>query len=212
MAPVHVEAQYDYAPREMALLPPYCKYTQVYQEHVPGGNDLSKIKEWYEVMGGSYPYTGPFHHMHHYCRGLQHVNYAKLFARSAPQKYQRHEYAILEFDYVLRSSPTTFALRPEILTKKGESLIAMEKGPLAIAELQSAMQLKPDYWPPYAALSDYYKGAGNIKLAREVLEQGLSSSPDAAALRRRLTELEGAKDKTGATPEPPGKRTSKAVK
>jgi hypothetical protein len=39
-------------------------------------------------------------------------------------------------------------------------------------------------------MSDYYKGAGNTAKAREVLKQGLSFSPDAPALTRRLEELD----------------------
>jgi hypothetical protein len=48
-------------------------------------------------------------------------------------------------------------------------------------------------------LSDYYKEAGNTQKAREYLELGLSHSPDAAALKRRLNELGDAKQpKSGA--------------
>lgn len=212
LAPTHLKAQYDYDPRSMALLPPYCKYTQNYRDHVPGGNDLPKIVRWYEIMGGSYPGTGPFHAMHHYCRGLQHVNYATFSARTREERQHRHVNAVVEYDYVLDRSATDFALRPEILTKKGESLIALGKAPLAIGELQRAIQLKPDYWPPYTVLSDYYKGAGNPKMAREVLEQGLSSSPDATALKRRLAELDGVKARPAAASEPAGKKAGEAVK
>ncbi len=212
LAPMCLMAtEYDYSPRAMAMLPPYCKYTQVYSANVPGGNDLPEIKKWYAIMGGSYPTTGPFHHMHHYCAGLQYINQANLVARSRDERNQRLSWALREFEYVLKNTTPAFALWPEILTKKGESLIAMGKGPLAIADLQRAIEIKPDYWPPYATLSDYHRDTGNPRIAREVLEQGLSALPDAPALKRRLAELDGAKGKTGAASEP-ARATTEAVK
>ena len=57
-----------------------------------------------------------------------------------------------------RAAPD-FVLLPEILTKRGESFIAMGEGPKAIPDLQRAIEVKPDYWPAYVNLSDFYKGA-----------------------------------------------------
>ena len=199
LAPIHSKAdEYTITPREVALLPEYCKYSQAYQSLIPGGKDESKIKQWYEIMGGSYPPgMGMFHHMHHYCRGLQHRNYVKWFAKSKPERDFHLGASILEFNYVIDHAEQGFKLMPEFLTMKGESLIALGKAPLAIVELQRAMQLKPDYWPPYVALSDYYNDLGNPKMAREVLEQALSFSPNAQAVKRRLVELDGIKAKPG---------------
>ncbi len=205
LAPMQLEAQQPLHPRELAMLPPYCKYTQAFRNRVEGGNDPEKIKEWYAIMGGSYPATGIFHHMHHYCEGLMDVNYAKFWARSRQERNFRLQTSIQQFDYVIERSSPDDKLLPEFLTKKGESLVALGRGVLAIAEFNRAIQLKPDYWPPYAALSDYYKDSGNIKIAREVLERGLSSSPDVKALTRRLAELDAVKDKPKAVAESPKK-------
>ena len=54
---------------------------------------------------------------------------------------------------------------------------------------ERAAELKPDYWPPFGQLGDYYKEKGDLPKAREVLEKGLSFSPDASGLKRRLAEL-----------------------
>ena len=62
---------------------------------------------------------------------------------------------------------------PEIFTKKGENLIRLAKGPLGVIELERAIEAKPDYWPPYAALSDYYKSIGDRAKARDVLRRRL---------------------------------------
>lgn len=206
LAPLSLRAQVTYSPQEIALLPEYCKYTQSYRERIPGGNDPARIQRWYAIFGGSSGSsglgTGVFHHMHHYCWGLTHVNYARLWAKSTQERNARLASSIGEFDYMLAHSPPGEKMMPEFLTKKGESLLALGKAPVAIAELERAISLKPDYWPPYAAISDHYKETGNIKMAREVLERGLSASPDARALTRRLSELGGTVGKSNAASAP----------
>ena len=214
LAPMHPRAEeYTITPREAALLPEYCKYSQAYRSLIPGGMDEPKIKQWYEIMGGSYPPpTGMFHHMHHYCRGLQHRNYVKWFAKSKQEREFRWGASINEFNYVIGRAEPGFKLMPEFLTMKGESFIALGKGQLAVVEFQRAMQLKPDYWPPYVALSDYYKDLGNPKMAREVLEQALSFSPNAQGVKRRLAELDGGKAKPRTAAEPAAKPATEAVR
>jgi tetratricopeptide (TPR) repeat protein len=171
-------------PREVAMLPRYCIHTQIFRDRVPGGNSPDEISRWTAVMGDT------FNHMHHYCLGLMNFNRATLLAR---QVHVRHFYlddAVREFDYVLERAPKNFILLPEILTKKGEALIRRGVGARAIEPLELAARIKPDYWPPYAHLSDQYKEAGDLKKAREWLETGLTHSPDANGLQRRLKELD----------------------
>ncbi len=188
-APVSVTAQtFGLTAQEAAMLPEYCKYTQSFRSLVEGGNNPEKIRQWSAILGGI------FNHMHHYCDGLVDVNFAKLFARTEAERRPRLSTSLTQFDYVIQRSEPTEKMLPEFYTKKGESLIALGNGPLAIVELNRAIELKPDYWPPYAAQSDYYKKTGNIKLAREILQQGLEASPDAKALTRRLSELDTVKD------------------
>src|SRR5690348_12225733 len=50
-----------YDPREVAILPAYCKYTQLFRQHVPGGNDPVEIERMYATLGPG------FHALHHYC-------------------------------------------------------------------------------------------------------------------------------------------------
>ncbi len=173
-----------YDPRETGRLPHYCKYTQNFRERLPGGNDSAQISYWYSVMGE------PFHAMHHYCWGLMKLNRALYLARNDQARLFYFRDAILEFDYVLERSPEDFILKPEILTKKGQSLIRLGRGAVAVQDLERAIALKPDYWPPYVQLSDYYKESGQIALAREVLEKALAQSPDAAPVKQRLAELD----------------------
>ena len=183
-----------YDVREIALLPKFCPYMQLFRERVPSGRNPEEIAHWQAVFGSTYQ------HMHHYCWGLMKTNRAVLLARDADVRRFYLQSAVQEFDYVIERTPAEFLLLPEILTKKGENLVRLGKGPIAIVEFERAAELKPDYWPPYAYSSDYYASVGEAKKAREVLEQGLSFSPDAPALQRRLTELDRAKDRGKRTP------------
>ena len=101
-----------------------------------------------------------------------------------------------------------FVLLPEMLTKKGENLIRLGRPWEAVTELHHAIELRPDYWPPYAVLSDHYKATGDQPKAREWLEKGLASSPNTKALQQRLAELGGTRGKSQADPQSAQQRTT----
>ena len=44
-------AQRQFDPKQLAMLPPYCKYTQLYRQSVPGGSDPQQIERWSSLMG-----------------------------------------------------------------------------------------------------------------------------------------------------------------
>lgn len=178
-----------YDAREVGMLPRYCIYTQLFRDRVPGGNDPAQIERWQALMGPT------FLAMHHYCWGLMRTNRALLIARTKRMRTFYLETSIGEFDYVLQNATADFILLPEILSKKGENLIRLGKGPVGVRELERAIELKADYWPPYAALSDYYKDTGDLAKAREILEKALSVAPEAKSLKRRLAELDNARGK-----------------
>jgi tetratricopeptide (TPR) repeat protein len=186
-------AQSQYDPKQLAMLPPYCKYTQLYRQNVPGGNDGPQIERWGSILGAD-----NFNHLHHYCFGLEHTNRALYFTSTKQDRNFELSSSIREFDYVLARVPPEFVLRPEILTKRGENLLRLGNGPQGALDLSRAIELKPDHWPPYAALSDYYKALGDLQSAREWAEKGLAAAPGTKALQRRLTDLD--KTKVGRTP------------
>jgi tetratricopeptide (TPR) repeat protein len=194
--PGYPDSIYAFDSREVAMLPRFCLYAQDYRQRVPGGNNPEEIARWSAVMGEV------FGHMHHYCYGLMNFNRATLLAREPHVRRFYLQTAIKEFDYVLERSPPNFVLLPEILTKKGEALVRQGRAPLAIEQFERAIELKPDYWAPYAYLSDVYKGTGDLQTARQVLERGLSQSPDAKGLQRRLKELEAGPAGRKGTPTP----------
>jgi tetratricopeptide (TPR) repeat protein len=186
MIPGYPDDIMSFDAREVALLPEYCKYTQTYREHVPGGRDPARIAHWYEVMGP------PFHTMHHYCNGLIRTNRAMLLARTRQVRKYYLESSIGEFDYVLQRAPADFVMLPEIYTKKGENLLRLGMIGEGLNALERAIELKPDYWPPYAVLGDHFKQTGERAEALEWIKKGLAASPGSEPLQRRLAELGGA--------------------
>jgi tetratricopeptide (TPR) repeat protein len=181
--------EYSFDPREIALLPHYCVYTKVFRDRVPGGNNKAEIDRWYAVMGTT------FNAVHHYCWALMKINRALLLAKDRETKAYYLRAAIADINYVLHYASRDFVLMPEILTKKGENLISLGRQVEGVTELERAIAIKPDYWPPYADLSDYYESTGDVVKARELLEKALTFAPDAKALTRRLAELDSAKEK-----------------
>jgi tetratricopeptide (TPR) repeat protein len=177
----------------MALIPRYCIYTQHFRGIVPGGNDPGAIASWYAYLGE------PFHHMHHYCVGLIKMNRAQFLAKNAVARRFYFADAVREIDYVITRAKDDFVLMPEMHTKKGECQVRMGEGPQGIYSFERAIAYKPDYWPAYAQISDYYKSQGDAKKARETLEAGLAAAPNASGLTRRLAELDA----------PPGSRTQR---
>jgi hypothetical protein len=172
-----------YDPREVGMLPRFCIHTQVFRERVPGGSNPQQIERWRAIMGPT------FEAMHHYCWGLMKTNRAVLLVRSSERRQFYLNDSLGEFDWVIQRAPENFILLPEVLVKKGENLVRLNKGPSAVYAFERAIELKPDYWPPYAQMSDYYKAAGNTARAREVLAQGLAQIRNSPALLRRAGEL-----------------------
>ena len=183
------QANYD-----VTMLPPYCKYTQLYREKVRGGGDAEQIARWNSILG-----AGNFWHLHHYCFGLEHSNQALYSSRTKQERDSRLAQSVTEFRYVLERVSPDFALVPEILTRKGESLLRLGNGPEGVADLLRAIELKPDYWPPYATLSDYHRTLGDFEEARTWVQRGLSAAPGTTALQRRLAEIDSAKAKRNAS-------------
>jgi tetratricopeptide (TPR) repeat protein len=182
------------------MLPVFCKYTQDFRARVPGGNNREEIERWTSSMGPT------FNHMHHYCWGLMASNRAAFFSNTREDRTRNLRDSLGEFEYVIQRAPPDFTMLPEILTKRGESLIQLDRGGEGMLDLQRAIKIKASYWQAYAAMSDYYKQTGEFAKAREWLEKGLSVAPNTKALRQRLTELTAGQSKRKNDPQPPVER------
>jgi len=177
-------------PREVARLPPYCIYTAHFRESIPAGMNPIESRRWQSLFGEV------FQTLHHYCWGLMYLHRAKFLARDERIRNWNFSAAIHDFDYVLNfvdaRALNDFILLPEILTRKGEALVGLGRGARAVTEFERAIELRPDYWPAYAQLADYYRDSDEPDRARAVLNAGLARSPDTPALTRRLKELDDA--------------------
>lgn len=129
--PPSVEA---YDPREVAMLPGYCIHTQLFRQRIPGGDNPELIERWRAFMGPT------FEAMHHYCWGLMKTNRGVLLARGQQTRQFYLNDSINEFDFVLRHAKSDFILLPEILTKRGENLIRLGRGPTGILDLDVTFQ------------------------------------------------------------------------
>ena len=168
----------------LPILPAYCRHVKGYRDVAPGGDDRQATERWEKLMG-----VRNFMHMHHYCHGLANTHHAQLKVKTKQERDWFLEQSIQEFDFVLRHGAQDFVMRPEILTKRGENLLRLGRAPEAISNFMRAIDIKPDYWPPYAALGDHYKEAGDTEKARTWLEKGLAASPGAKPLRERLNKV-----------------------
>ena len=190
-------------PAAYAQLPPYCRSTGY--TAVPGGRNPAEVQRWRSLMGPS------FAHMHHYCWALYALN-ESVTARTTQERLAYIERSIPDFSYVIENAAKDFVLLPEIYTKRGESLIRIGNAGQAVADFMRAIELKPDYWPPYVQLIDYYKQLGNLATAREWAEKGLVLVPNSRTLQERKAELDEAKTKSAKNTSRPGKSPQAATK
>lgn len=100
--------------------------------------------------------------------------------------------AIEEIDFTVQFVPRDFILMPEMMLNRGKALTRLKKAEAAMMDFQKAIELKPDYWPPYLEIAGYHVSIGSKAKAIEVLQEGLRNAPDAKALKLRLVELGGA--------------------
>jgi tetratricopeptide (TPR) repeat protein len=196
-----LRAQHSFSPQEVALLPPYCQSNRLVAKRE--GPETPEAGHWRSVLG-----TQPYAAIHHYCWGLMFTNRARLGSPNATERRRALQATMGEFEYILRNSPPDFVLRPEIYTTRGENLLSLGRTAEGLQDFERAAAAKPDYWPPYARASDYYKDAGNNAKAREWLEKGLAAAPDSKPLQRRLDLL---KSDGGATAKKSAAKPSKPV-
>ena len=177
----------DFDPREVILLPEYCRYTQLFRDRVPGGSNPQEFARWAERFGYNSWMT-----LHHYCFGRMRWHRATVLSRTQVARQFWLKTSVGEYDYVLRYAAPDLVLRPEILTHRAESLLKLGKDAEALRNLDEAIQVRPDYWPPYIVKGDYYVQNGNPAKAREVFEAAAVAAPESTTARSRLSELSAA--------------------
>ena len=172
---------------EMATLPPYCpsRFRGPSDEH---------FKDWMNTIGPI------FEHIHHYCGAL--VALSRYNRSNDPQdrRYLLGE-VLSNIEYVTKiTSVQNSALMPEIYITKGRVLLRAHRDAEAVNVFLSAIQLKPDYAPPYLAMADYYAGIKKKQDALKFLQEGLRQIPTSKSLVRRYQELGGKLPFPGSLP------------
>lgn len=160
--------------QELKLLPSYCTDKLV-----------TKNKARLQQLFGNRDWQ----HIHHYCFALNFINRARnALVNDSRQRYYLQN-AASNLNYMITHTGPDFILLPEIYIKYGNVLEMQGKTLEAIDSYHKAIKVKPDYTSGYIALSEYYKGIGDIKQARKFLELGLENNPDSKSLKRRLSRL-----------------------
>ncbi|MEW5943855.1 MAG: tetratricopeptide repeat protein [Pseudomonadota bacterium] len=166
---------------------PLCKAKMI---SPPGSPDVGY---WSNALGPDWL------HVHHYCIGLAFLN----LHYGVKDKFERGWYlgeAVGSFDYVIRAASPGYVLLPENHFKKGQALLFLRKEAEAAAEFRQAIQLRPDYADPYAALADFMVSKGNKQEAMKLVEEGLRQAPKSRGLARRYQELGGKLPLPGMSP------------
>lgn len=172
---------------EIKLLPPYCPHTIGFAMRTPGDSTEAARQYWRTKIGPG------FATLHHYCWGLVALMYADRVRLKTLDRRGLLNASIREFSYVIKHSPPSFPLHPEIFTRRAVSFGQLGQVREAEKDFAHAIQLKPDYWPAYAYMSDMYRDHGEFERAREVLRQGMDKTGSADGLAIRLKALETSK-------------------
>lgn len=175
------DVRYPKDKKDLTILPKYCEGTQI----IRGISKLPRasVDAYYASYGPTY------NHVHHYCWALfAEFNGDKMLDKGP--RVNAYRQALNDIDYVLhKSPPPSFPLLPEIHTSRGRILLKMDKPGEGIAELNNAINLKPDYEPAYMQLSDYYLNTGKKQNAISILEKGVENNPSPSRLLRKLKKL-----------------------
>lgn len=164
---------------EVALLPPYCRGTQLIRDI---SKDPKPLEEYYAMYGMSYS------HFHHYCWALDSENKAWK-ASDKSTRLNMLGYALGDLQYALDRSDKSFVFLPDIYNTKARLLFALRRDAEAVVALRKAIEIKPDFVTAIARLSDYYAKHGDKARAIKTLEEGIDHSEKPGSLIKKLKKL-----------------------
>lgn len=171
---------------EIALLPPFCAHTQSFEMR---GNPSAPTDEQRRLLA----LMGPtLWDMHHYCWALVNMHRADGAVGNRAQRRYLLEWAIKDCFYVIKQAPANFVLLPEIFTRVGDLYVLLDQVAEAMPHFERAIELKPDYWPPYVRLAEINLSIGRRAAAEGLLKQGLEAMPDEPHLTKALAQIKRA--------------------
>lgn len=164
--------------QEIAMLPAYCK------DRIRGCTQAEK-QRWIQVLG-----VKNWSCLHHYCRSIVALNRADLTGDPAIRKKLLLQ-ALHNFKRNTKELTVDFPLRYGVFYRMGETATKLGNTWEAIQAFNTAMKLKPTYWPTYLALSNAYLTVNEREMAMKVIEQGLQEVPESKALQRQKAKIAG---------------------
>lgn len=165
---------------EFSKLPPYCKI------RLTKNSSDAEFKALHSSLGPDYI------HMHHYCAGLNVMNYYYRTTGAAGKKTVLRE-AINQFSYMVDKAKPTWVLMPEIYANRGQAYLLGGNFGQGIADLNKAISINPRLLKPYVALADHYTRHKQPQNAMGIISEGLRYNPEHKGLQRRYLELGGKK-------------------
>ncbi len=161
---------------ELAMLPEYCKDANgiVYGDKY--FNTSPNAARWEGLMGFD------FWHVHHYCYALNNLRRASSITNPQQKRYLLQKVRG-DYLYMINNARPTMVLMPEIWTRMGDVQRMLGDVGEALNAYETAMTLKPDYWPAYKNAADMFLKAGVKPRALQILQRGIAANPDSPELR-----------------------------
>jgi len=164
---------------DLALMPKYCHGTQAIRTL---SQDPQPIQNYISIYGNSYT------HLHHYCGALVTINKYQ-FLQDKLLRESKMRYALTDIQYSIDRSDLDFTFLPDMLAAKARVLSILSRNNEAILVLKKAIEIKPDYVPAIAQLSDFFVNQGDKSQAIKVLETGIDNTERATSLIKKLEKL-----------------------
>lgn len=172
---------YQLSPDEVALLPAFCRHTQLIIER--HGSPVEQ-RQWVERVGPG------FLAMHHYCIAVVAFVRSHRHTNSALDRTGYLSFAEQNQTYVVQHVKPDFALLPEVLYRRGQVRVRQGRTDDAIADLEEALRADPRHARASHELASVLLAAGNRSRAEAVLKTGLENAPESKLLKSMLAELQ----------------------
>jgi tetratricopeptide (TPR) repeat protein len=171
---------YQLSAEEVALLPEFCRHTQLIIER--HGSPVAQ-RQWIERVGPG------FLHMHHYCIAVVAYVRSHRHQNTANDRAGYLNFAAQNLSYVVRNAEPQFAFMPEVLYRRGQVVFRQGNASAAIADLERAVQGDPRHARASYELSQVLLSIGEKARAERVLKQALEASPTSKLLTSALRDL-----------------------
>jgi tetratricopeptide (TPR) repeat protein len=174
--PLVAQAKFPKTAEEFAKLPEYCR-VRMLAENTP------EYDLWKKRLGAG------FVHVHHYCKALNLMNYARVTTDKKDRDKMLEDSIPGGFNYMWNHAGASFVLMPEILTNKGRVLDMLGRGDEAVETYKKALDINRRYAPAYMELAELYKKHGQKDVAQRILEYAVKILPKSQLIEKRLQDI-----------------------